>query len=219
MGLLGEEEKQELISGICGGFKDAAHMYRLLRDFTQGVTLKTLPPSQLFVEIVRDLLSNKDMDELSGEELLDRFNTPSFARHFNEKWVRRTSRSRVEGNLMASLTASCVERHLQNGHYFIKGEKANDLKRGTDGTRWEIKGGRSKKFRLTINQSHQDIDNTFFVVYNGFPERGIIHGIYILKGEDRLFTPRRKGLNMRSFQEKFIDTHVECIGSEIHLPD
>jgi len=97
---------------------------------------------------------------------------------------------RVEGGLMASITAMCVERFLQNGCYFRKGDRSNDLKRLSDGSRWEVKGGRTKGFTLKINQSHQDIDNTCFVVYNGFPESKTIHGIYVLKGEDRLFTPR-----------------------------
>lgn len=118
---------------------------------------------------------------------------------------------------MASITAICVERYLQNGRLFTRGKKSNDLQRIADGSRWEIKGGRAKEFKLTINQSHKDIDKTFFIVYNGFPERRIIHGVYILKGEDRFFTPRRKGLNMRSFRNEFFDKHVERILSEKSL--
>ncbi len=217
MSLLSEEEKQELIHGICEGFKDAAHMYRLLRDFTQGVTLKVLSPSRVFVVILKELLDGKKLDELTARKLLEKFETKSFAQKFDKEWTHKTSRTRVEGNLMASLTATCVERHLQNGRWFKKGERANDLKRVADGSRWEIKGGRSKEFRLTINQSHKDIDKTFFVVYNGFPERNIIYGIYVLKGAEHLFTPRKKGLNMRRFRKEFFENHVESLLSHKSL--
>jgi len=56
-------------------------------------------------------------------------------------------------------------------------------------------------------------------VYNGFPERKTIHGIYVLKGDDRLFTPRRAGLNMGSFQKQFFETDVSCILPKTILED
>ena len=120
---------------------------------------------------------------------------------------------------MASITAMCVERYLQNGIFFRKGDKSNDLKRLSDGSRWEIKGAREKGFKLTINQSHQDIDNTCFLVYNGEPEKRVIYGIYILKGEDHLFSQRQPGLNMRRFQKQFFETYVKCIFSQTRLKD
>jgi len=217
--LLTEEEKQEIISGVINGFREAAHVHKQFRDFSQGVMFRAVAPSVIIRNLIVSLMSEEEIQRLTIGEMLAKFDEPRFATSFNEKWRTKTSQMRVEGNLMASITAMCVERFLQNGRFFEKGDRSNDLKRLSDGSRWEIKGGRVRAFTLTINQSHQDIDNTYFLVYNGFPERKTIHGIYVLKGEERLFTPRRAGLNMRSFQKQFFQTHVSCILAETKLED
>ena len=74
-----------------------------------------------------------------------------------------------------------------------------------DDSRWEIKGSRSREFKLTINQSHIGIDETTFLVYCGFPEEDELHGIYCLEGSDRYFTPRQEGRNMRQFLLEYIE--------------
>ena len=219
MPLLTEEEKGEIVSGVINGFKEAAHIHKQFRDFAQGVMFRAVAPSTIFRDLLLTLMSEAEITRLSVEKLLEKLDDPRFAKQFNQQWHVRTSQMRVEGSLMASITAMCVERFLQNGRYFRKGDRSNDLKRLSDGSRWEVKGAREKAFTLTINQSHQDIENTYFLVYNGKPENRTIHGIYVLKGEERLFSPRRAGLNMRTFQKQFFDTHVRLILPETRLED
>jgi hypothetical protein len=219
MSLLSEQEKEEVISGVINGFRDAGHVHRQFRDFTQGVTLRALAPSRVFLDILQKVLDQQEIEKLSVRDLILKFSNVTFSRAFDQEWTRKTAQTRVEGNLMASITAMSVERYLQNGRFFTKGEKANDLMRLSDRTRWELKGARAKNFTLTINQSHQDIDHTYFLVYNGFPETRTIHGIYAVTGEDQCFSPRRPGLNLRTFKKEFIETHVECILKETRLPE
>jgi hypothetical protein len=219
MNLLNEQGQEETVSGIINGFRDAGHVHRQFRDIAQGISLRAVPPSIVAPQLLETLVSKISRKTMSIAELLSRFREERFSRDFNHHWRQRTAQMRVEGGPMASITAMCVERDLQNGRLFTRGDRANDLKRVSDGSRWEIKGARSKTFTLTINQSHQDIDGPFFLVYTGFPETRVVHGIYVVKGDDRLFTPRKKGLNMRSFRKEFFESHVECILGETHLPE
>jgi hypothetical protein len=219
MGLLTDEENEEIISGIINGFRDAGHVHRQFRDFAQGVSFRAVPPSLITLQLLQELISSTHLPTMTVAELLERFRDEKFSKDFNDLWLRKTAQMRVEGGLMASITAMCVERYLQNGKFFRKGDKSNDLKRMADESRWEIKGARKKTFTLTINQSHRDLDGTFFIVYNGFPEARVIHGIYIVKGGEDLFTPRKKGLNMRSFRKEFFESNVECILEETRLPE
>jgi len=189
--MLSEAEKNELITGIKRGFGDMAYFGKFLDAFIQSVRYRAEHPVVVLESFLRDIASDIEspfLNDVFADEI-----TPIL----RKKWDEWTIKNRLRGQTISNLTAVCVEIHLQAGKHFIRGEKANDLKRVKDGARWEIKGSRGKQLKLTINQSHKDIDHTFFVIYCGYPELNKLHGIYVLQGRDEYFTPSRPGLNMR----------------------
>ncbi|HHX22807.1 MAG: hypothetical protein ACOX2A_09685 [Tepidanaerobacteraceae bacterium] len=211
LNILTEEEKIELIEGIKSGFRDTEFIGRFLDTFMLQINLKANPPAK----VLANILENEFFDTFSAisnsKELFNTFKNREFQKNFNSAWESEMQKNKLRGHTISNIISVCVETYLKNGIFFTDGEGSNDLMRVSDGSRWEIKGGRSKSFSLTINQSHVGLDSTYFVVYNGYPELNLIHGIYILKGDERIFTPRRRGLNMRSFIKEFFDTHVEQI--------
>lgn len=200
---LSTEEKNELVTGIKRGFEEVTHFGKFLDAFIQSVRYRAQHPidvvESMLMDIARDIGSDSLYDVLSRDRI------PSIRRTWDE-WAKR---NKVRGQTISNLTAVCVEIHLHSGKYFTRGEGTNDLKRRKDGSRWEIKGNRGKKFKLTINQSHKGIDDTFFVVYCGMPELNELHAIFVLEGRDKYFTPRKPGLNMRSLMKDYLDKAIQ----------
>jgi len=82
--LLTEEEKGEIVSGVINGFREAAHVYKQLRDFAQGVTFRAVAPSMIFRNLLMSLLSEAEIARLSIKEMLGKLDEPRFARRFNQ---------------------------------------------------------------------------------------------------------------------------------------
>ncbi len=200
---LSTEERDELITGIKRGFEDVTHFGKFLDAFIQSVRYRAQHPIDVVDVMLKDIAGDIGSPYLHDVLSIDRI--PSLRRTWDD-WAKR---NRVRGQTISNLTAVCVEIHLQTGKYFAKGQGTNDLKRRKDGSRWEIKGNRGKKFRLTINQSHKGIDETFFVVYCGKPELNELNGIFVLEGRDGYFTPRKPGLNLRSVMKEYLDKAIQ----------
>ena len=209
LNLLTKEEKQEIIDGIVKAFRDVEFIGRFLDTFMLQINLKANPPSKVISSIFEETLPNFFSHISCAQDLYATLKDERFQREFNRAWEAEMEKNKLRGHTISNIVSVCVEAYLKNGRYFTDGDGSNDLKRLRDGSRWEIKGSRSKSFSLTINQSHVGLDSTYFIVYNGFPEFNKIHGIYILKGDERIFTPRKPGLNMRTFINDYYDTHVE----------
>jgi len=209
--ILSAEEKKELIEGIKKGFKDAEFIGRFLDTFMLQINLKANPPAKIFARILEENLKGYFSNATCREDFFETLHNEDFQKKFNAIWESEMQRNKLRGHTISNIVSVCVEAYLKNGKYFTDGKVSNDLMRIKDGSRWEIKGSRSKSFKLTINQSHVGLNSTYFVVYNGFPEENKIHGIYILKGDEKIFTPRQRGLNMRSFIKEYFETHVEQI--------
>ena len=207
--LVTASEKEEIIDGIKRGFDDVQFIGRFLDVFIESVRLKAKSPGKdLFKRIIGDL------NTLSKDKIIEKLNDSTFQKKIIQKWEKDLKKNKLKGQIIASLTSICVEAYLQNGKYFTKGDGTNDLKRISDGSRWEIKGNRGKKFKLTINQSHVGLDETFFILYCGFPEENQLHGIYCIKGDEKAFSPKKEGRNMRTFMADYVDRLVEQIYPE-----
>ncbi|HHY41552.1 MAG TPA: hypothetical protein GX514_01700 [Thermoanaerobacterales bacterium] len=209
LNLLTSEEKLEIVDGIKRAFKDVEFIGRFLDTFMLQINLKANPPSKVISYIFKETLPDYFSHIGCADDLYEVLNNEEFEKKFNSAWLAEMQKNKLRGHTISNIASVCVEAYLKNGRYFIDGDGSNDLKRVRDGSRWEIKGSRTKSFGLTINQSHVGLDSTYFIVYNGFPEHNEIHGIYILKGDERIFTPRKPGLNMRTFINDYYDTHVE----------
>ncbi|HHY14079.1 MAG TPA: hypothetical protein GX526_05500 [Thermoanaerobacterales bacterium] len=213
--LIIEEEKLELVEGIKKAFKDVEFIGRFLDTFMLQINLKANPPSKVVNTIFEEMVYSHFDHVRSPDNILTTLKNEAFQNEFDFAWESEMRKNKLRGHTISNIISVCVESYLKNGKYFTDGDGSNDLKRISDGSRWEIKGARSKKFNLTINQSHVGLDTTYFIVYNGFPEKNEINGIYILKGDEKIFTPRKVGLNMRSFIKEYYDTHVECLYPDI----
>jgi hypothetical protein len=211
LNLLAKEEKLEIIDGIKKAFRDVEFIGRFLDTFMLQINLKANPPSKVISSIFENNLPDFFSQISCAADLYTTLKDQHFQSAFDLAWESKMRKNKLRGHTISNIVSVCVESYLKNGRYFTDGDGSNDLKRVIDGSRWEIKGSRSKKFSLTINQSHVGLDSTYFIVYNGFPEHNKIHGIYILKGDEHIFTPRQEGLNMRTFINEYYDTHVECI--------
>jgi len=211
LNLISKEEKLEIIEGIKKAFRDVEFIGRFLDTFMLQINLKANPPSKVLSSIFEETLPEFFSHISCADDLYATLKGEDFQREFDNAWESEMQKNKLRGHTISNIVAVCVEAYLKNGRYFIDGDGSNDLKRIRDGSRWEIKGGRSRSFSLTINQSHVGLDSTYFIVYNGFPEFNQIHGIYILKGDESIFTPRQTGLNMRTFIKEYYDTHVEQI--------
>ncbi len=204
--LVNASEKEEIIDGIKRGFADVQFIGRFLDVFIQSIRLKAQSPGKdLFTRIIDNLNAS------SKDKLIEKLGDSSFQKKIIHGWEIDLKKNKLKGHTISSLTSVCVEAYLQNGRYFTKGDGTNDLKRISDGSRWEIKGNRGKDFKLTINQSHVGLDDTRFILYCGYPEENQLHGIYCIKGDDKAFSPIRKGLNMRNFLNEYFNKLVEKI--------
>jgi len=209
LNLITDEEKLEIVDGIKRAFKDVEFIGRFLDTFMLQINLKANPPSKVVSSIFKETLPDFFSHISCADDLYATLKNEHFQSEFNYAWEAEMEKNKLRGHTISNIVSVCVESYLKNGKYFTDGDGSNDLKRIRDGARWEIKGSRTKNFGLTINQSHVGLDSTYFIVYNGFPEHNEIHGIYILKGDERIFTSRKEGLNMRNFIKEYYDTHVE----------
>ncbi len=201
---LTEGERRELTTGIQRGFDDLRFIGRFLDVFTQSVRFDALDPAEMFFGLL-DAELGKLGDRDAGKRLRD----PLFRERIAAQWRAAMQQDKLRGHTISNLAAVCIESHLQAGRYFTRGQGNNDLKRVRDGSRWELKGARSKHLKLTINQSHVGIDETTFLVYCGYPERNELHGIYVLDGRDEYFSPRKQGLNLRQLLPDHYDEAIQ----------
>ena len=213
--LLEDIEKEEIISSIEKAFDAVQFIGKFIDSFLLSVHVESESPSVILSSLLNEGLGIKITKDLMSiqnfEELMDIFNQKDFQVKFDRQWNQKMQKGKTKGHVISSITADVTQSYLQNTESFSKGPGSNDLVRNLNGSRWEIKGARSKSFKLTINQSHVGLNETHFIVYNGFPEERLIHGIYLMKGKEQIFTAPQKGRNMRNFITSFFDSEVEQI--------
>jgi len=197
--ILEDAERLELITGIKKGFEDVAHIGKFIDAFIQSVRYRAEHPIIFVKEMLEDMASE------IGAIFLSQLFTNETMPKLCKRWDNWASRNKLRGQTISNFAAVCVEIHLCAGKYFTKGAGTNDLRRVKDRSRWEIKGSRERRLKLTINQSHKVIDQTNFVIYCGKPELNKLYGIYTLAGRDAYFTPRKKGLNLRALLKEHYD--------------
>jgi len=203
-------EKKELITGIKNAFSDVQFIGRFLDVFIQSIKMKASSPGKtLFERIINDISRFEEDEKLS--RILNFLRDERNQSRIITGWERELQHNKLRGQTISNIAAVCVEAYLQNGTYFVKGERSNDLRRIADNSRWEIKGSRDRQFKLTINQSAVGIDETFFILYCGFPEENQLHGIYCIQGRDSAFSERRPNMNMRTFLPECYDDLVQQI--------